>query len=126
MDEAEYCDRVGLMVAGKLAALDTPESLKRTFVPGRIYELQGASVADVEKAAADLALLDIEPFGVGLHVRIARDGPDVETLKRALTGRGIPVASVIDADVTLEDVFLCVVGGAGKSGKGTLETRKSS
>ena len=47
MDEAEYCDRVGLMVAGKLAALDTPESLKRTFVPGRIYEVQGASVADV-------------------------------------------------------------------------------
>jgi ABC-2 type transport system ATP-binding protein len=33
MDEAEYCDRVGLMVAGKLAALDTPEGLKRTFGP---------------------------------------------------------------------------------------------
>jgi drug efflux transport system ATP-binding protein len=126
MDEAEYCDRVGLMVAGKLAALDTPESLKRTFVPGRIYELQGANLAEVQKAAADLALVDIEPFGVGLHVRIAKDGPDVETLKRALTGRGVPVASVIDADVTLEDVFLCVVGGAGKSGKGTLETRTPS
>ena len=55
MDEAEYCDRVGLMVAGKLAALDTPESLKRNFVPGRMYEVQGASAAEVQKAAADLA-----------------------------------------------------------------------
>jgi ABC-2 type transport system ATP-binding protein len=56
MDEAEYCDRVGLMVAGKLAALDTPEGLKRNFRPGRIYEVQGASAAEMQKAAADLHL----------------------------------------------------------------------
>ncbi len=29
MDEAEYCDRVSIMVDGKIAALDTPENLKR-------------------------------------------------------------------------------------------------
>ncbi len=29
MDEAEYCNRVSLMVAGKLRALDTPTALKR-------------------------------------------------------------------------------------------------
>jgi ABC-2 type transport system ATP-binding protein len=28
MDEAEYCDRVSIMVDGKIAALDTPENLK--------------------------------------------------------------------------------------------------
>jgi len=125
MDEAEYCDRVGLMVAGKLAALDTPESLKRTFVPGRIVEVEGASVADVKKVAADLALLDVESFGAGVHVRIAKDGPDLETLKTELTRRGIPVTRVTDAEVTLEDVFLCVVGGAEKP-KAPAEARKSS
>ena len=30
MDEAEYCDRVSIMVDGKIAALDTPEELKRS------------------------------------------------------------------------------------------------
>jgi ABC-2 type transport system ATP-binding protein len=126
MDEAEYCDRVGLMVAGKLAALDTPEALKRAFVPGRIYEMQGASAEEVKKAASDLALLDVEPFGAGLHVRIAKDGPDVETLKRELTRRGIPVTRVTDADVTLEDVFLCVVGAAAKpKAVAPAEERKS-
>jgi ABC-2 type transport system ATP-binding protein len=30
MDEAEYCDRIGLVYRGKLIALDTPESLKRS------------------------------------------------------------------------------------------------
>lgn len=31
MDEAEYCNRVSIMVDGKIEALDTPSGLKRTF-----------------------------------------------------------------------------------------------
>ena len=31
MDEAEYCDRVSIMVDGKIAALDTPANLKKQF-----------------------------------------------------------------------------------------------
>ncbi|MCB0642379.1 MAG: ABC transporter ATP-binding protein [Phaeodactylibacter sp.] len=31
MDEAEYCDRVSIMVDGRIAALDTPEALKEQF-----------------------------------------------------------------------------------------------
>lgn len=31
MDEAEYCNRVSIMVDGRIKALDTPSQLKRTF-----------------------------------------------------------------------------------------------
>ena len=31
MDEAEYCDRVSMMVDGKIEALDTPKNLKKQF-----------------------------------------------------------------------------------------------
>jgi ABC-2 type transport system ATP-binding protein len=31
MDEAEYCNRISIMVDGKIAALDTPANLKKTF-----------------------------------------------------------------------------------------------
>ncbi|WP_226065764.1 ABC transporter ATP-binding protein [Kaistella polysaccharea] len=31
MDEAEYCDRISIMVDGKIAALDTPAQLKKQF-----------------------------------------------------------------------------------------------
>jgi len=31
MDEAEYCDRVSIMVDGRIAALDTPDALKKQF-----------------------------------------------------------------------------------------------
>lgn len=31
MDEAEYCDRISIMVAGEIKALDTPKNLKKQF-----------------------------------------------------------------------------------------------
>ena len=31
MDEAEYCDRVSIMVDGKIEALDTPSRLKERY-----------------------------------------------------------------------------------------------
>ncbi|MBZ9778462.1 ABC transporter ATP-binding protein [Psychroflexus salinarum] len=31
MDEAEYCDRISMMVDGKIKALDTPKALKKEF-----------------------------------------------------------------------------------------------
>jgi ABC-2 type transport system ATP-binding protein len=31
MDEAEYCDRVSIMVDGKIAALNTPQNLKESY-----------------------------------------------------------------------------------------------
>jgi ABC-2 type transport system ATP-binding protein len=31
MDEAEYCNRISIMVAGKIEALDTPQELKRKY-----------------------------------------------------------------------------------------------
>jgi ABC-2 type transport system ATP-binding protein len=109
MDEAEYCDRVGLMVAGRLAALDTPAALKRTFVPGRMLEVRGAARAVVQDLPG---VLGVEPFGAALHVRVAADGPEAAELARALARRGVADAGVADTDVTLEDVFLAVVGGA--------------
>jgi hypothetical protein len=58
-------------------------------------------------------------------VRVAEGGPDADALKRELNDRGAHVASVSDAEVTLEDVFLCVVGGAEKQKKGPEEAKAS-
>ena len=51
MDEAEYCDRVSIMVDGKIAALDTPAQLKKQFnaqnMDDVFYELaRGAKRSD--------------------------------------------------------------------------------
>ena len=39
MDEAEYCDRVSIMVDGKIEALDTPAGLKTGYSSGSIEEV---------------------------------------------------------------------------------------
>ena len=39
MDEAEYCDRVTIMVDGKIAALDTPAILKKTYDAANMNEV---------------------------------------------------------------------------------------
>jgi ABC-2 type transport system ATP-binding protein len=39
MDEAEYCDRVSIMVAGKIAAMGTPAELKACFGVGSMDEV---------------------------------------------------------------------------------------
>jgi ABC-2 type transport system ATP-binding protein len=39
MDEAEYCDRISIMVAGRIAALGTPAELKQKFGVPSIDEL---------------------------------------------------------------------------------------
>jgi ABC-2 type transport system ATP-binding protein len=109
LDEAEYCDRVGLMVAGKLAALDTPAALKQRYVPGRMFEVQGLRASEVTNALRDAR---VEPFGASLHVRPSDSQLDADSLTRLLEGRGLRPGRVAEIDVTLEDVFLQVVGGA--------------
>lgn len=39
MDEAEYCNRVSIMVDGKIEALDTPEALRQTYQSATMDEV---------------------------------------------------------------------------------------
>ena len=39
MDEAEYCDRVSIMVDGSIAALDTPKALKAAWGKDNLYDV---------------------------------------------------------------------------------------
>jgi ABC-2 type transport system ATP-binding protein len=39
MDEAEYCDRVTILVEGRIAALDTPDALKKKYEAANMNEV---------------------------------------------------------------------------------------
>ncbi|MBR4936157.1 MAG: ABC transporter ATP-binding protein [Bacteroidaceae bacterium] len=51
MDEAEYCDRVSIMVDGKIEALDTPSQLKKNFSVGTMYEVFYALARKAKRGA---------------------------------------------------------------------------
>ncbi|MEZ4465212.1 MAG: hypothetical protein R3F43_12145 [bacterium] len=76
LDEAEYCGRVGLMVDGRLVALDTPRGLKAAHIPGRFLAVEAtASLPTLRAAIASALDLGVQPFGRRLRVRFAADAP---------------------------------------------------
>jgi len=106
MDEAEYCERVGIMRAGKLLAMDTPGNLKKNILEGDVWQVSAASL---QIALDTLSTLD-EVLQVGMagdQLRaITKRGMTGEQLHKALQKKGIKVKSVEPAEPTLEDVFL--------------------
>jgi len=106
MDEAEYCERVGIMRDGKLLAMDTPSNLKKDIIPGDVWEVF------VEPLQDGLAVLpDIEGvLRVGLagdHLRtITKKGMKKEVLLKALKAKGVIVKEIVGGEPTLEDVFI--------------------
>ncbi len=108
LDEAEYCDRVGFMVDGRLVALDTPAELKRAHVPGVIHEVSGTlSARDLAAALTeDEHVLGVRTFGASAHVRVTGPLSNADTFTTLLTERGFSQVAVGPAEATLEDVFL--------------------
>jgi ABC-2 type transport system ATP-binding protein len=106
MDEAEYCERVGIMRDGKLLALDTPGNLKKNILSGDVWQLEAAPL----QTALDtlLALEEVLQAGLsGDRLRaLTKDSMTAERLRNMLLDRGIIVNSVERTEPTLEDVFL--------------------
>jgi ABC-2 type transport system ATP-binding protein len=108
MDEAEYCGRLGIMSGGRLLAMDTPLSLKRSTLPGPAWDLI------LDPLIPALELLEQTPgvFEVGLrgdhlHAITQAGAHTAESLRDALGSLG--VATLIEsADPTLEDVFVAL------------------
>jgi len=115
LDEAEYCRRIGLMVDGKLVALDTPAGLKRTWVPERVVLAHGQGLGAALPALRALpGVRSAEPFGAALHVRVDKAALDAGAVEAALERAGARGVRAEETPPSLEDVFLAVVGAGVK------------
>jgi len=105
MDEAEYCERVGVMRDGKLLAMDTPTNLKKSIITGDVWEV---FVDPLEKGLDILAAVDgVERVGLaGDHLRVISKRVDSVALQVLLSEKGLRVERVEKGEPTLEDVFL--------------------
>jgi ABC-2 type transport system ATP-binding protein len=117
LDEAEYCRRIGLMVDGRLVALDTPAALKAAWVPERVLVVHGRGLL---AAAAALrgqpGVAAVEPFGAALHVRVEAARWPEAAVASALAAAGATELSVEAGEPSLEDVFLAAVARAPAAG----------
>jgi len=109
MDEAEYCDRLGLIYRGELIALGTPEELKAAMAE----ELVEVACARPQEA---LALLEALPetrhaalFGRGLHVVVDHAEQAIPLIAASLEAANLPPERLERIVPSLEDVFVSLI-----------------
>jgi drug efflux transport system ATP-binding protein len=115
LDEAEHCNRVAIMHAGRLAALGTTGELKETFGDRVIVEVHAGNPVEA------MRLLDAMPevektsvFGTAVHAVLKGDRDSgTAAIARRLERSGMRVAGIAPVQPSLEDVFLEVVEQAG-------------
>lgn len=115
MDEAELCQRVGFISAGKLVALDSPVRLKQTQMRGRVLEISSPApdrVMSVLKAAQQNGVMPLDEvalYGAQIHAVIPDSESHRNAIRRILAETNIPITSLEWIDPTLEDVFISAV-----------------
>jgi len=106
LDEAEYCQRLALIHAGRLVALGTVSELKEVFAGDAVLEVSAPRVGEALEAIARAPwALETSLFGTRIHV-VVRDAEagrrEIETLLDA-AGNHPAVARILPS---LEDVFI--------------------
>ncbi len=109
MDEAEYCERLGLIYRGKLAALGPPRDLKGPAMRGAVFEVRcERPVEALAHAAAAPGVRDASMLGGALRV-LVDGGSAIGGVRDALRRSGIE-AELAAVEPTLEEVFSSLIG----------------
>ncbi len=110
LDEAERCDRVAIIHAGRLAAIGTTSELKSRFDDRPIFEIRASDpVAAMTTLDALPAVEKTSLFGTALHAVVRNRQTTAEDLTKALGAAGLTVSGMGTVVPSLEDVFLDVV-----------------
>jgi ABC-2 type transport system ATP-binding protein len=122
LEEAEQCNRLGMMVAGQLVAEGTPSGIK-SQQPGHVLEF----LVDQPQRAADLLKCKTESwrvslFGERLHVITDEEpGNAIKETTKRLEEKGLHVISARENRFSLEDVFISIVEKARPPGKSATD-----
>ena len=110
MDEAEYCDRLGLIYRGQLIALGTPEELKTNFMAEQVIEVSCERVHEAMEYLEQIeGIHHATLFGRRLHIVAENADRAIPEMMKALAERGIVVQSMEKILPSLEDVFVSLI-----------------
>jgi ABC-2 type transport system ATP-binding protein len=109
MDEAEHCDRLGLIYRGKLIALGTPDELKATY-HGELLEVECEPLMEGLEALSQIPLVyDVALFGALLHVTVPNLQAAMPEIESAFKGANVKMLRVERIEPALEDVFVSLI-----------------
>ena len=114
LDEAERCNRVGLMYKGRLIQCGAPDAARHQ-VPEDCYQVEAPDPrAAREVLLKSAGVLSVEPSGATLHLFLSSARTSPEELRRELERDGHGPAVFERIVPSLEDVFIAQVRKAEK------------
>ncbi|MES2075679.1 MAG: ATP-binding cassette domain-containing protein [Pseudomonadota bacterium] len=111
MSEAEHCDHIALMYAGRVVADASPEQLKADVEKdgGKLYELATATPQPVIDMLRQERLGQAALFGARVHLLLPDPQNELPRLQTLLAAHGLQVDAVTPRRLSMEDVFVHLV-----------------
>ena len=113
LEEADIlCDRIAIIVQGRMVALDTPDNLKQMIKSEPVCELRFNPMA--EEIISELGGLDgihrIEKLGDNVRVYGESISFLTETIFKYASQKGLEIVSINSVKPSLEDAFIQITG----------------
>jgi ABC-2 type transport system ATP-binding protein len=109
MDEAERCNRVGLIYRGKLIAHDSPRAIVQ-MVPGQLVEFSPSELQPAARVVALLeGVLEVQTYGSMLHVFVDDVRKRQREIAATLAVRGITCRGMRQIVVRMEEAFISLI-----------------
>ena len=109
LDEAERCNRVGLMYRGRLIQCGAPDAA-RYEIPEECYQVEAPDLRTAREALlASEGVLSVEPSGATLHLFLVPARTSQDTLRSKLDKNGLGPTTFQRIVPSLEDVFIAQV-----------------
>lgn len=111
MDEASLCDRVALIMDGKIIDTGTPEQIAKKY-PYRLYAVKGEPMYPLLKHLRTLdGVKDCFSFGAVHHVAVAGEAPDAKTILKEIRAAGFKDCEAREILPDIEDCFMQLASG---------------
>lgn len=109
MDEAERCNRVGLMYGGQLITCDEPKAIKK-MVPGRLIEFTPSDFVPARRLVEKLdGVLEIQTYGKMLHLFTHDVAKLKKDVKAALASQGLKAKEMREIEPRMEEAFISLI-----------------
>jgi len=110
VSEAEFCDRVAMIIDGRLVALDTPDRLRKAVFGGEVIEVNAERAVDPDMLSTLEGVLAVRQTAPRqLIVTTADAGTVGPRIIEALRQAGVAVAGLEEHQPTFDEVFTGLV-----------------
>ncbi len=123
MDEAERCNRIGLLFKGQLIECGTPHEIK-AMVKGQVVEFHPDRLEAARSLlATQPGVLEVQVYGTLLHVFVEEAKEAWPRLQAYLSEEGIKVDNVRLIHPRMEEAFISLIHGMQEAGSKRQDAR---